>query len=76
MLELIDCPDPNCHVVAEVTDLFLLPSTDEPVEHVATYCVNRHIFLLPSSRTDLGSGPPVIGWRLAKRSTREQDHDV
>ena len=55
MLELIDCPDPNCGVVAEVTDLFLLPSTDGPVEHVATYCVNRHIFLLPSSRTNLRS---------------------
>jgi hypothetical protein len=47
---LIVCPEPSCAAPAEMVDQFVLWSTDGPVEHVKTYCVNRHIFLLPTER--------------------------
>jgi hypothetical protein len=49
MLDLIACPDPGCIAPAEVLDRFVLSSTKGPVEHVKTYCVLRHIFLMPTS---------------------------
>lgn len=42
---LIVCP--KCGELAEVLDRFTLSSTDGPVEHVRTYCVRRHSFLMP-----------------------------
>jgi hypothetical protein len=37
-----------------MVDQFVLWSTDGPVEHVKTCCVNRHIFLLPTERLPHG----------------------
>ncbi len=48
MLYLATCPEPTCSVPAEVTDRFILPSTDGPVEYMKTYCARRHIFVLPT----------------------------
>jgi hypothetical protein len=47
---LIVCPEPSCAAPAEMVDQFVLWSTSGPIEHVKTYCVNRHIFLLPTER--------------------------
>jgi hypothetical protein len=46
--ELTLCPEPNCRMVAEIVDRITLGSTDGPIEHVKTYCVQRHVFLLPT----------------------------
>jgi hypothetical protein len=48
MLWLIDCPDPDCGVPAEVLDRRILKSTDGGIEHLKTYCVNKHLFVLPA----------------------------
>jgi hypothetical protein len=48
MLCLIACPEPDCEVPAEVLDRRRLSSSDGGVEHLKTYCVNRHLFILPA----------------------------
>jgi hypothetical protein len=48
MLDLIQCPDPTCRALAEVIDRFSLYSTDGPVEHVRTRCLQRHHFTVPA----------------------------
>ena len=50
LLQLIACPEPSCRVPAEVSDRFVLASTDGPIEYVRTYCVRRHIFTVPTER--------------------------
>ena len=47
-LELTGCP--ACLAPAEITDRFVLPSTDGPVEHVALHCARRHLFRVPTER--------------------------
>jgi hypothetical protein len=47
---LVICPDPSCGAPAELVDHFVLWSTSGPIEHVKTYCVQRHIFMLPTER--------------------------
>jgi hypothetical protein len=42
--EIIACPEPTCLAPAEVTDRFVLASTDGPVEHVRTRCLDGHGF--------------------------------
>jgi hypothetical protein len=39
---LIACPEPGCGVPAGVVDRFALPSTDGPVVHVRTWCLEGH----------------------------------
>ncbi len=50
ILQLTVCPELTCHLPAEITDRFVLPSTDGPIEHVTLHCVARHIFTLPVAR--------------------------
>ncbi|HUD76232.1 MAG TPA: hypothetical protein VMR00_00130 [Streptosporangiaceae bacterium] len=45
-LALTFCPE--CELPAEVTDRFVLPSTNGPVDHVALRCLARHHFRMPS----------------------------
>lgn len=45
-LALTSCPE--CELPAEVTDRFVLPSTNGPVDHVALRCLARHHFRMPS----------------------------
>lgn len=42
MLTLTSCP--QCGAPAEITERFVLASTDGPVPHVALACVARHHF--------------------------------
>jgi hypothetical protein len=49
-LQLLACPDPTCHAPAEVTDRFVLVSTNGPIEHLRTHCLHRHIFTVPTDR--------------------------
>ncbi len=51
MTEITVCPDPACHLPAEVLDRFDLWSTDGPIEHISTRCLIRHTFTLPTDRT-------------------------
>lgn len=39
-MTILECAE--CGAPAEVRDEFTLPSTDGPVRHVVTSCVNRH----------------------------------
>ena len=50
MLELVVCPDQTCAAVAEIVDRVTIGSTDGPLELVRTFCLDRHIFLLPVER--------------------------
>jgi hypothetical protein len=61
----VSCPDPACHAPAEILDRYTLGSTDGRWEHVRTYCVRRHIFVLPTERV-----PGIWTW---SRSRRIQD---
>ena len=56
--ELIACPGPGCEVPAGVVDRFVLASTDGPVEHVRTWCLEGHGF------TMLADG--LVGWPVAR----------
>ena len=47
MLDLTACPEPGCSSPAEIVDRFALRSTDGPIEHVRTRCLNGHHFFLP-----------------------------
>ena len=56
-LELIYCPELNedgtpCGLPAEVMDRQVFGSTEGPVEHVKTTCVNRHFLFFPVSMLD------------------------
>ena len=44
-VDLTGCPDSNCGQPAEVTDRFVLESTDGPVEHQRTRCLDGHFFI-------------------------------
>ena len=44
MTHVVDCPQPGCGAFAEVVDHWVWLSTDGPVEHVKTWCVNGHSF--------------------------------
>jgi hypothetical protein len=46
-MDTTTCPD--CGALAEVTDRFVLESTDGPVEHVRLQCVGQHWFLLSTA---------------------------
>jgi len=41
---------PQCAAPAEITDRFVLDSTDGPVEHVTVSCVRRHRFTMLAER--------------------------
>lgn len=42
---IVDCPE--CGLPAEVIDDFTLPSTDGPVRHRASVCLNHHHITMP-----------------------------
>jgi hypothetical protein len=46
--ETIACPEPACPMPAEVVERFVLASTDGPVEHLKTWCLDGHGFTVPS----------------------------
>ena len=49
-LQTTRCPEAGCHLPAEITDRFVLQSTDGPIEHVKIYCLGKHIFVMPVER--------------------------
>jgi hypothetical protein len=52
-------PCPQCGAPARITDRFSLGSTDGPVEHLKTGCVNNH-WLTPPAETLAGARPDPI----------------
>lgn len=44
------CPD--CGEIAEISDRFVLPSTDGPIEHVRLLCLHWHHFVLAVASLD------------------------
>jgi hypothetical protein len=50
ILQLTVCPEQTCQLPAEITDRFVLSSTDGPIEHVMVHCVARHISTVPVDR--------------------------
>lgn len=47
VLCMATCPDPNCSTPAEVYAETVHDSTDGPVPHARTVCLNRHFYVLP-----------------------------
>ena len=44
MESIVPCPQPRCGASAQIVDCWVWPSTNGPVEHVKTWCVNGHGF--------------------------------
>ncbi len=57
MLSLTYCPEPTCGALAEITDRRALGSTDGLIEHVTTFCLQRHRFTVPTERL----APAMLG---------------
>jgi hypothetical protein len=55
--ELVACPERGCGVPAGVTGRFVLASTDGPVEHVRTWCLEGHGF---TQRVDALAPWPMV----------------
>ncbi len=53
MLILISCPE--CTRPAEVTDRFVLASTDGPICHVGLRCAAGHLFRMPEDSLRQGA---------------------
>ncbi len=49
-MQLLRCPDPDCEAPAEVVDRWCQESTDGPLEHVRTRCLQRHHFTVLAER--------------------------
>ncbi|HKD87726.1 MAG TPA: hypothetical protein VKB62_04285 [Streptosporangiaceae bacterium] len=47
---------PECGLPAEITERFLLASTDGPVEHLCLACVDGHYFRMPADSLSLEAG--------------------
>lgn len=56
MLTAVACP--QCHVPAEITERFWLPSTDGPVAHVAVHCAAGHHFRMSADWLPARPQPP------------------
>jgi hypothetical protein len=52
-------PCPQCGAPARVIERFWLSSTDGPVEHLKTGCINNH-WLTPLAKTLVGARPDPI----------------
>jgi hypothetical protein len=48
MIDVIECPEVGCDAPAEVLDRFPLQSTSGPIEYLRTYCVHRHLLVVPA----------------------------
>jgi hypothetical protein len=48
MISFTYCPEPTCGALAEITERYTVGSTDGPIEHVSTHCLQRHRFVLPA----------------------------
>jgi len=62
-LVLLPCPDASCGAVAEILDRITVGSTDGPIEHVKTRCLDGHVSFLPASGVHLPSARPVAAER-------------
>jgi hypothetical protein len=67
MLWLVPCPDASCGALAEISDRITIGSTDGPVEHVRTLCLDGHHFFMPASRV-----PPTPALSRPVRSDTSQ----
>jgi hypothetical protein len=59
MPDVIACPDPTCRAPARIVDRWTFGSTDGPVEHVKTGCVNNHWFTPLVESLDLRPAAPA-----------------
>ena len=50
-VRLIECPDPACDLPAELVDAVVVGSTGGPLEMVRTWCLRRHVYVVPLSPT-------------------------
>ena len=47
VLRIATCPGPDCSAPTEVYTEVVHGSTDGPVRHARTFCLNRHFYQLP-----------------------------
>jgi hypothetical protein len=43
-ITIVACPDPDCGAPATIDARWTWPSTDGPVEHMQTLCLNGHCY--------------------------------
>jgi len=65
----VTCPDPECQAPAEMFDPVSLGSTSGPILLVRTYCVRRHVFLLPAERVPGADAMPTLTLPVGPRET-------
>jgi hypothetical protein len=79
-MQIVTCPDHRCSAPAEVLSRWDFSSTDGPIEHVKTLCLNDHAFTVPTASVTDTWAPAAIGVssgltasfdRLRKHSRRE-----
>lgn len=44
-VQIVECPDPDCGLPADVLDEWDTESTDGPVHHIRTRCVDGDVFV-------------------------------
>jgi hypothetical protein len=54
MIDFTTCPE--CGLIAEVIQRYVLQSTGGPVEHVRTQCAAGHYFNMPAASLNPGEG--------------------
>lgn len=45
--EFTICKELDCGQLAEVTRRDILESTDGPIAHIGTLCINKHVLFMP-----------------------------
>ncbi len=81
-MDIVPCPDPSCAAPAEVLDRWELWSTDGPVPHLKTLCVQMHVFTAPCGAPNRGRPGPGSPRRTdeevsnAAKSVAQNDVDV
>ena len=56
-MDLTICPE--CGALAEIQWRAVMESTDGPIEHAKTLCVNRHWYLLPAAALSSQAMTPI-----------------
>lgn len=60
-MEIVVCAEPGCGTTAEIVDRWVLESTDGPIEHARTRCLDGHVL---TSQTERLLGLPPVPTRV------------
>jgi hypothetical protein len=72
-MQIVTCPDHRCLAPAEVLDRWDFSSTDGPIEHVKTLCLNRHTFTVPTTWVTEAWATAAIGFTSGAAASFDRD---